>query len=161
MQVGEIECFHRFCWPCISTWSRTETTCPMCKVKTNFDLAATLSLPPFFPQSHHSIRLHATCYFQVGFSVIRRKRLADQLSPGDEKPLKRLKGTVMEEQAVEQRKQVAILCTCVHKCHVLCGMLYSLGIIVCILVGFLMPQFPSCSFLAPFYTLPSDIQHLP
>jgi hypothetical protein len=24
-----------------------------------------------------------------------------------------------------------------------------------------MPQFPSCSFLAPFYTLPSDIQHLP
>jgi hypothetical protein len=24
-----------------------------------------------------------------------------------------------------------------------------------------MPQFPSCSYLAPFYTLPSDIQHLP
>jgi len=34
-QLGVLECSHGFCFPCIQTWSKTENSCPLCKVTFN------------------------------------------------------------------------------------------------------------------------------
>merc|ERR1719446_1303247 len=33
--LGYLVCTHSFCFTCIQNWSKTENTCPLCKVKFN------------------------------------------------------------------------------------------------------------------------------